>query len=261
MKILSSKKSFARRRAGEAFTLIELLVVIAIIAVLAGLLLPALALAKQRAHRAGCLSNLRQIALGFTMFNDDHASRFPDRRDLKSSLPGGYRPWNSWPPSDPRSGWAAVELHDYLASDALWSCDAARRRPFVDALQCRQKSGAETNAADARYWLWRFDRMEDPVALDNFWGKTESTIVADLQQAANPTVGIPEGASEVELAVDPYFPNTIPTSRGQSRLLVNHGWFEAVRQGVAAAHVSRSPIHSTSSPSPAAAASPHNSQW
>jgi hypothetical protein len=46
------------------------------------------------------------------MYLNDHEDHFADRRDLKSSLPGGYHPWTSWPASDPRGGWAAIVLKE-----------------------------------------------------------------------------------------------------------------------------------------------------
>ncbi len=85
MKLFLKMQSRLRRR---AFTLIELLVVIAIIAILASLLLPALARAKEHGKRIQCVNDIRQLGLSLMMYADDHDGFYPQRLGAWSSLAG-----------------------------------------------------------------------------------------------------------------------------------------------------------------------------
>jgi len=206
----------------QGFTLIELLVVIAMIAILAAILFPVYARVKARAKQTSCLENLKQIGVGFQLYLTDSDERLPDRRDLKRSLPGGYKPWTSWPTSDPRGGWAALVLKTYTSSYEIWNCPSILGGPMSDAVQVVQALDTSGTSPKTRYWLWRFDRPDNPVPPDNFWGKSPDQATQDLAQANNPQAGVPQGEADVELAVDPYFPETIPSVDPKLKGLSTH---------------------------------------
>jgi len=121
----------------HGFTLIELLVVIAIIAILAAILFPVFARVREKARQTSCLSNQKQMGLGYMQYVQDN-----DEKYVWSSL------WGS-----PGNGWAG-RIYPYVKSAAVYTCpdDSVQRNPWAP----KKISYAENGiiASNIPWWLW-----------------------------------------------------------------------------------------------------------
>lgn len=121
------------RRLRRGFTLIELLVVIAIIAILAGMLLPALSKAKEKGQRVACLNNLKQISLYMQLYTDDANDTFPGHRNHGLTTDDPSRSLTNW--------WGTTILGYTQHNTNLFKCPSIKGKRLDNGVT----------------WEWKFD--------------------------------------------------------------------------------------------------------
>lgn len=187
-----------------AFTLVELLVVIAIIAILASLLFPVLARGKERGRRAKCLSNMRQLLVGMTMYADDNADKLvsarlgqvqiclnpPEEKSARTVYLGANSKANVWTCPN-RPGFPTFEAslsqwvvgYQYFGGIATWINPAgsfASRSPI-------------TLSASKPSWCLAADAV---IKVDGSWGQGRDTAFKDMPPHRKKN-NLPEGGNQV----------------------------------------------------------------
>ncbi len=161
------KTSHGRRKYLQGFTLIELLVVIAIIAILAAILFPVFARARENARRAACQSNLKQITLGIIQYTQDYDERLPTSADggdgnISNGISGVWNPYNNFGSNTVIFAMAQSSMQPYLKSVQIWVCpsdgSASSRSGNSYAMNgCVNAANKETNGGKTGKSLAAFE--------------------------------------------------------------------------------------------------------
>jgi prepilin-type N-terminal cleavage/methylation domain-containing protein len=247
MKGISPVASGSRPVKRCAFTLIELLVVIAVIAILAGLLLPALGKAKRKARETNCLSNFRQWSIAANLYgSDDARGRLPMLGDI------GNNPWDVAHPMIPA-------LQNYGLIVAMFFCPA-RPSEFQEAQSWLQKNRKRSinNNDDLRYyyeqrWTFGFAIMQH-----SWWvprsGQPGFRVMPSTTQVNtnSMTEGWPTRLEDPGTSVSPIITDTLyhdgfitnlslawgghPTKKADSGFQIQGGEAESISRGYADGH-------------------------
>jgi prepilin-type N-terminal cleavage/methylation domain-containing protein len=205
----------------RAFTLIELLVVIAIIAILAAILFPVFAQAKEAAKKTQCISNVRQIGISYLLYLGDNDERYPGTVSEREAPAGTPDTAAARAPYSIR-----VKLDPYIKSQNLFKCPDSKQWPVPAAGHWYTtdygNNNSEANVPGATQQAWYkshpdFGFNED-TSQNDLASISSFIVVGDAARAdGTPSRG---GMYPQPFAWDD---STLPSSQQQSRFLARHG--------------------------------------
>ena len=162
---LSPHRATGASRRAFAFTLIELLVVIAIIAILAAILFPVFARARENARRSSCQSNLKQIGLGIIQYQQDYDEKFPRIVGTSGNSSTPY-------------GWAGI-IQPYVKSTQVYKCPST-------------STDIQTNPNNDNYVQYQFNRRLNTTTTDG--SDSDGRVIAQVPLPSQ-TVLVADGPS------------------------------------------------------------------